>query len=70
MHFNVMEKFCGFFTLRPFDLNTILTYVLMDNFCPCFVLPRMITKRKLSIRFLRMVRLKSKIINLKSKMIG
>ena len=25
-----------FFTLRPSDLITILTYVLMDNFCPCF----------------------------------
>ena len=22
--------------LRPFDLITTLTYVLMDNFCPCF----------------------------------
>ena len=37
MHFNVMEKFCDFFTFRPYDLNTILTYVLMDNFCPCFL---------------------------------
>ena len=25
-----------FFTLRPSDLITTLTYVLMDNFCPCF----------------------------------
>ena len=24
------------FTLRPSDLITTLTYVLMDNFCPCF----------------------------------
>ena len=24
-----------FFTLRPSDLITTLTYVLMDNFCPC-----------------------------------
>jgi hypothetical protein len=31
-----MEKFCDFFTLRPSDLITTLTYVLMDNFCPCF----------------------------------
>ena len=34
-HFYVMEKFCDFFTLRPSDLITTLTYVLMDNFCPC-----------------------------------
>ena len=33
-----MEKFGDFFTLRPFDLITTLTYVLMDNFCPCFSL--------------------------------
>ena len=26
-----------FFTLRPSDLITTLTYVLKDNFCPCFV---------------------------------
>ena len=25
-----------FFSLRPSDLTTILTYILMDNFCPCF----------------------------------
>ena len=31
-----MEKFCDFFTLRPSDLITTLTYVLKDNFCPCF----------------------------------
>jgi hypothetical protein len=30
-----MEKFCVFLTLRPFDLNTTLTYVPIDNFCPC-----------------------------------
>ena len=35
-HFYIIEKFCYFFTLRPSDLNTTLTYVLMDNFCPCF----------------------------------
>ena len=28
MYFHVIEKFS--------DLNTTLTYVLMDNFCPCF----------------------------------
>ena len=33
-----MEKFCDFLTLRPSDLITILTYVLMDKFCPCFYL--------------------------------
>ena len=36
MHFYVMEKIRDFFTLRPSDLNTTLTYVLMDNFCLCF----------------------------------
>ena len=35
MHLSVMEKFCDFFTLRPFDLNTTLIYVLMDNFHHC-----------------------------------
>ena len=35
MHINVMEKFCDFFTFRPSDQNTTLTYVLLDNFCPC-----------------------------------
>ena len=24
------------FTLEPFDLVKTLTYVLIDNFCPCF----------------------------------
>ena len=28
----VMEKFCDFFTLRPFDLIITLTYVLMETF--------------------------------------
>ena len=37
MHFYVMEKFCVFFTLRPSNLNTTLTYVLIDNFCPCLI---------------------------------
>ena len=35
-HFNVMEKFCDLFTLRPSKLITSLTYVIMDNFFPCF----------------------------------
>ena len=26
----------SFMIFRPYDLITILTYVLMDNFCPCF----------------------------------
>ena len=30
------RNFVFYFTLRPSDLNTILTYILMDNFCPCF----------------------------------
>ena len=30
MHFYVMEKFTDFFTLRPSDLSTTLTYVLMN----------------------------------------
>ena len=38
MHFYVMEKFLFFVNLRPSDLNTTLTYVLMDNFCPCFIM--------------------------------
>ena len=28
----VIEKFYDFFTLRPYDLITTLTYVLMDNY--------------------------------------
>ena len=39
MHSYVMEKFCDFITLRPSDLITALTYVLLDNFCPCFKVP-------------------------------
>ena len=37
MYFYVMEKIRVFFTLRPSDLNTTLTYVDMDNFCPCLL---------------------------------
>ena len=33
-----MEKFWDFFTLRPSDLITTLTYVLKDNFCPCLII--------------------------------
>ena len=35
-HFYVMVKFSDFFTLRS-NLNTNLTYALMDNFCPCLL---------------------------------
>ena len=33
-----MEKLCDFFTLRPYDLITTLTYVLMDNFLSLFIM--------------------------------
>ena len=33
MLFYVIEKLCDFFSLRPSDLNTTLTYARMDNFC-------------------------------------
>ena len=37
MSLYVIEKFCAFFTLRPFDLIDLhLTSVLMDNFCNHF----------------------------------
>ena len=36
-HLYVMEKFCDIFTLRPSDLITTLTYVLMFKYCPCFL---------------------------------
>ena len=32
------KSFVIFFTLRPSDLITTLTYVLVDNFCPCFII--------------------------------
>ena len=32
------KKFCDCVTLRPPDLITTLTYVRMDNICPCFLL--------------------------------
>ena len=35
-HIYVMEKFCDCFSLRPYDLSTTLTYVLMHNFSPFF----------------------------------
>ena len=31
------EKFCDIITLRPSNLITTLTYVLMDVLCPCFL---------------------------------
>ena len=31
-----MEKFCDCFTSRPSDLNSTLTYIIIDNFCPIF----------------------------------
>ena len=35
--FILLKSFVIVFTLRPSDLNPTLTYVLMDNFCPCFI---------------------------------
>ena len=36
---NIMKtQFFVSFTLRPSDLITTLTCVLMDNFCPCFII--------------------------------
>ena len=37
MYFYVMEKLSDFFTLRLSDLNTTLTYVLIDINCPCLL---------------------------------
>ena len=34
MSFYVIEKFSD---ILPSDLKTTLTYVPMDNFCPCFL---------------------------------
>ena len=34
--FMLCRSFVIFFTLRPSDLITSLTYVLVDNFFPCF----------------------------------
>ena len=34
-HFYVMVRFSVYFTFRPSDLITTLTYVLVDNFCLC-----------------------------------
>ena len=34
----MMEKFFFFVILRPSDLYTTLAYVLMDSFCPCFIM--------------------------------
>ena len=39
MLFYVMDNFSEFFfTLSPSNLFTTLTYVLMNNSCPCFYL--------------------------------
>ena len=38
MYFYFIEKFSDYFTLRPSNLNITLTYVIMDNFCPCLYL--------------------------------
>ena len=35
-HFYVIVRCCDFFPFRPSDLITTLTYILMNNFCPCF----------------------------------
>ena len=32
----VMERLRDFFTFTTMDLVTNFTYILMDNFCPCF----------------------------------
>ena len=37
-HSYAIEKFSDFFILTPSDLITTLTYILMDNFCPCFII--------------------------------
>ena len=34
--FMLWRSFVIFFTLRPANRITTLTYVIMDNFCPCF----------------------------------
>ena len=48
-HINVIERFRDFFTFRPSELITTLTYVLMDYFCPCLRLIIIFLFRKLSI---------------------
>ena len=58
-HFYIIMKFCDFFTLRPFDLITTLTYVLMDNCCPCFLRDQeQVLKKSKSINSLRLGRYK------------
>ena len=32
-----LERLRDLLTFRSFDLITTLTYVLMHNFCPCFI---------------------------------
>ena len=36
-HFYLVENFRDFFNLGVSNLITTSTYVLMDNFCPCFL---------------------------------
>ena len=43
--FYIMEKFYDFFTFRPSDLITTLTYVLMDNF---WVINELLLLKKIS----------------------
>ena len=35
-HLCIIERLSGYLTFELSDLITIFTYVLMDNFCPCF----------------------------------
>ena len=36
-HFNVKERLRDFLALISSNLITTLTYILMDNFCPCLM---------------------------------
>ena len=49
-----MERFVIFFPFRLSELITTLTCVLMDNFCPCYLLIRemKITEIKLFVMLL------------------
>ena len=51
-HFYVIERSRDFFLFRPSTINLILTYVLIDNFCPCFIIDRMNIKISITIRTL------------------
>ena len=57
--FMLWRSFVIFFTLRPFELITTLTYVLMDNCCPCFLRDQeQVLKKSKSINSLRLGRYK------------